>query len=616
MILDLEDFNSNVGIPLDQSIIIDFSEAVDEHTLSAVALSETAADVVPVNRALLNNGKTVVLDPIGPLTGSAQYTISISNVLKGLSGESFSAVAVEFLTGSAKLKVVGTCLDSYLSDERFVDVPTAFACDIEFSEPIDPASVTSATVQLTGSASVVLTSTLNGDQKTLSIQSSSPLEHIQRYTLSISNGIKAESGATLGSTYSKTFYTAIDPAPKFPVVSDDALLTLVQEQTFKYFWDFAHPTSGMARERNTSGDIVTTGGTGFGLMAILVGIERGFITREEGITRLTKIVDFLSTADHFHGAFPHWMNGNTGDVIPFSTNDNGGDLVETAFLVQGLLTVRQYLNPSTESSLIAKINTLWESVEWDWYTHGGQKVLYWHWSPDKNWIMNFPIRGHNETLITYILAGSSPTHPIDKETYTSGYARDGAIKNGDSFYGITLPLGEDYGGPLFFTHYSFLGLDPRNLEDQYANYWQQNVNHTLINRAYVIDNPKNFVGYGENNWGLTASDNQSGYSAHSPRNDLGVITPTAALSSFPYTPEYSMDALKFFYYTVGDKLWGPYGFYDAHNTTAGWVANSYLAIDQGPIIIMIENYRTALLWDLFMSAPEVQQGLTTLGFTY
>ena len=418
------------------------------------------------------------------------------------------------------------------------------------------------------------------------------------------------------SGFSKTLYTRAPDSPQFPIISDDELLTLVQQQTFKYFWDFAHPVSGMARERNTSSDIVTSGGSGFGIMSMIVGMERKFISREQGLQRMDKILTFLESADRFHGAWPHWMNGQTGDVIPFSANDNGGDLVETSFLVQGLLTFRQYLdaNLPEEQALIHRINALWESVEWDWYTRGGQDVLYWHWSPDKQWIMNHAIRGYNEALITYFLAAASPTHPIAASAYHVGWANQGAIRNNKGFYGITLPLGYDYGGPLFFAHYSFLGLDPRNLQDTYANYWMQNVNHTRINHAYAVDNPKNFVGYGDTIWGLTASDNNQGYAAHSPTNDLGVITPTAALSSFPYTPDESMRALKSFYYQLGDRLWGPYGFYDAFNLTEGWTADSYLAIDQGPIIVMIENYRTALLWQLFMSCPEVQVAKAKLGF--
>ncbi|NJM26361.1 MAG: hypothetical protein HC859_13635 [Bacteroidia bacterium] len=457
-----------------------------------------------------------------------------------------------------------------------------------------------------------------GDEdKILTVTPTNTLDHFNYYQIALSDEIRGTEGEHFAGQSVK-FYTAVDPTPKFPVVSDDDLLTLVQQQTFKYFWDFAQASSGMARERNTSGNLVTSGGSGFGLMAIIVGIERNFITRAEGIQRLDKILDFLETADRFHGAWSHWIDGNSGDVIPFSGNDNGGDLVETSFLVQGLLTFRQYLDPldPTEQSLITRINALWQGVEWDWYTRGGQNVLYWHWSPDKDWVMNLPIRGYNECLITYVLAASSTTHTIGKPVYTEGFARNGGIVNGKTFYGYSLPVGNDYGGPLFFAHYSFMGLDPRNLSDTYANYWTQNTHHTLINYEYCVANPKNFVGYSEANWGLTASDNHQGYSAHSPTNDLGVITPTAALSSFPYTPDESMAALKFFYYTVGDKLWGDYGFYDAYNVTQGWTATSTLAIDQGPIIVMIENHRSGVLWDLFMSCPEVQAGLTKLGFTY
>jgi len=335
------------------------------------------------------------------------------------------------------------------------------------------------------------------------------------------------------------------------------------------------------------------------------------------VSRLNTIVNFLESADRFHGAWSHWLNGSNGAVVPFSANDNGGDLVETSFLIQGLLTLRQYLDTSSpeEQDLIERINDLWESVEWNWYTQG-QDVLYWHWSPDKGWIMNHQIKGYNECLITYVLAASSPTHGIEPSVYHKGWASNGGMANGKTYYNYQLPLGSDLGGPLFFSHYSFLGLDPRNLSDTYANYWDQNVNHTLINRAYAIENPESFVGYSEAIWGLTASDNRNGYSAHSPTNDLGVITPTAAISSLPYTPDESMQALRFFYYSLGDRLWGDYGFYDAFNLTEGWTANSYLAIDQGPIIIMIENYRSSLLWELFMSAPEVQEGLDKLGFEY
>jgi hypothetical protein len=285
-------------------------------------------------------------------------------------------------------------------------------------------------------------------------------------------------------------------------------------------------------------------------------------------------------------------------------------------MIQALLSWRQYLNAGNaeEALLMERINILWEEVEWDWFTRG-EDVLYWHWSPQHEWRMNHPIRGYNEALITYFLAAASPTHPIEASVYHQGWAANGNIKNGQQYYGIELPLGEALGGPLFFAHYSFLGLDPRGLSDTYANYFEQGRAHTLINRAYAIDNPKQYVGYGPGIWGLTASDNPDGYSAHAPTNDLGTITPTAALSSMPYTPEESMEALRFFYYYLGDKLWGEYGFYDAFDLTRGWVASSYLAIDQGPIIVMIENHRTALLWDLFMANPEIDRAMEKLSFT-
>lgn len=403
-------------------------------------------------------------------------------------------------------------------------------------------------------------------------------------------------------------------------LNDEQLLTLVQKQTFRYFWDFGHPVSGMARERsNTSfhygNEVVTTGGTGFGVMAIIVAAERKFITREQAAARTKKIVDFLYKADMYHGAFPHWLNGETGKTIRFSLKDDGADIVETSLLFQGLLTARQYYtaNNPVENGIRAKINEMWNGIEWNWFTQN-QNVLYWHWSPNNGWAMNHPIKGYNECLITYVLAASSPRHAINPKVYREGFANSNTYLNGKKFYDITLPLGFNYGGPLFFAHYSFTGLDPRGLKDANADYWEQNKNHTLINRAYCIDNPKKYKGYSASNWGLTASDSWSGYSAHSPTNDDGVITPTAALSSFPYTPAESMQALKHFYFNLGDKLWSEYGFVDAFSEEKNWYAKSHLAIDQGPIIVMIENYRSGLLWKLFMSCPEVQNGLRSLNF--
>ncbi|HQN98351.1 MAG TPA: glucoamylase family protein [Bacteroidales bacterium] len=399
--------------------------------------------------------------------------------------------------------------------------------------------------------------------------------------------------------------------------SDEELLDMVQEATFRYFWEYGHPVSGMARERLGSGEIVTSGGTGFGIMGIISGIHRGLITRQEGLERILKIVNFLNNADRFHGAWPHWMNGTTGNVIPFSNYDNGGDLVETSFLIQGLLTARSFFDgENLEDSLRRKITSLWESVEWDWYTRNGSDVLYWHWSPNYEWIMNMPIRGYNECMIVYILAIASPTHPVSASLYHTGWA-GGNYLNGQSFYGYPLEVGWNYGGPLFFTHYSFLGFDPRSKKDAYTNYFNNNRNTALIHHAYCIDNPYNYPGYSDSCWGLTASDDPDGYLAHAPHtsNDNGTISPTAALSSFPYTPTESMKALKYFYRNL-PKTWGYYGFYDAFNQKRNWWATSYLAIDEGPILVMIENYRSALLWNLFMENPEINSALQAIGFTY
>jgi len=409
--------------------------------------------------------------------------------------------------------------------------------------------------------------------------------------------------------------------PRQKNLSDSALLELTQRQTFRYFWDFAHPVSGLARERSNKSydygdEVVTTGGSGFGIMAIIVATERKWILRDSAVARMNKIVRFLWKADSYHGIFPHWMNGATGKTIPFSRKDDGADIVETSYLFQGLLCARQYFNRDDpeEQSIRDHINWMWDQAEWNWHTREGLDLLYWHWSPNNGWAMNFELRGYNEALITYILAASSPSHPIDREVYAHCWAQSDHFRNGKTFYGFQLPLGFDYGGPLFFTHYSFLGLNPHGLKDEYADYWIQNYNHTMINHAYCLDNPLHFKGYGPDCWGLTAGDTYDGYDAYSPENDHGTITPTAALSAFPYTPEYSMKALRHFYDDLGDKIWGEYGFVDAFNESRQWYAKSYLAIDEGPIVVMIENYRSGLLWKLFMSCPEIKNGLKKLGF--
>ena len=403
---------------------------------------------------------------------------------------------------------------------------------------------------------------------------------------------------------------------------DEELLERVQRQTFEFFWDGAHPVSGLALDRclthgHPTDDKVAVGGSGFGIMAIIVAVERGWITRAAAVDRLLRMLDVLERATCYHGAFPHFLNGRSGVTIPFWRKDDGGDLVETSFLCMGLLCARQYFQGETptEKSLRGRMTWLWEDVEWDWYTQGGRDVLYWHWSPNNGWAMNHEIRGWNECLITYLLAASSPRFSIEARVYHNGFASGRAFLNGKSYYGIELPLGMPYGGPLFFAHYTFCGLDPRGLQDRYTDYWELNRRHVAINHAHCLANPHRHKGYGDSCWGLTASDDPDGYSVHAPDMDNGTIAPTAALSSVPYAPREGLAAIRHFLGRHGERLWGRYGLVDAFCEQRDWYADSYVAIDQGPTVIMIENHRTGLLWKLFMSVPEVQAGLRRLGFS-
>ncbi|MFN3848924.1 MAG: glucoamylase family protein [Spirosomataceae bacterium] len=491
--------------------------------------------------------------------------------------------------------------------------------EVSFSAPVNRAIAQKSIsiIEKSELTEIPLTISFLKSDSSISITPAQNLKGITEYSLLVKPELESAKKTKLFTPIKLGITTGLDTTDKFPRISDDELLTLVQKQHFKYFWDFGHPVSGLARERNTSGDVCTSGGTGFGIMAMVVAADRGFVTRQQAAERLLKITTFLKEkAITHHGAFPHWLNGETGATVPFSTHDNGGDIVETSYLIQGLLTARQYFNQENpqEKELRQKINAIWEAVDWAWYTRGTNDKLYWHWSPNYEWKMNMPITGWNECLITYFLAASSPTHPISRSVYENCWTKSNHFNNGKTYFDIKLPLGFEYGGPLFFSHYSFLGLNPHGLKDKFGNYWQQNLAHTQINYRYCLANPKGYRGYSKNLWGLTASDSNNGYAAHSPTEDLGVISPTAAISAMPYMPKESMEALRYFYYKLGDKLWKEYGFIDAFNLTNVWFAESFLAIDQGPIICMIENHRTGLLWKNFMSAPEVAAGKTRLGF--
>lgn len=421
-------------------------------------------------------------------------------------------------------------------------------------------------------------------------------------------------------------------------MSDDELLTMLQKACFRYYWEAAHAKAGMTLE-NVPGDdrIVATGASGFGIMALIVGVDRGFISRDQGLERLARIVSFLEKVPRYHGAWSHFMDGETGETLPvFDMFDNGGDLVETAFLMEGLLAARQYFNgPSDgERDLFARISQLWETVEWDWYRRSPQSdALYWHWSPQWSWYINHRLTGFNEAMIVYLLAIASPTHSVPAELYYSGWANRGAAgakyrrgwsgssagehyTNGHAYYGIKLDVGVGSGGPLFFAHYSYMGFDPRGIHDRYTDYFENNRNMARINLAYCLRDSGHYKGYGANFWGLTASDGPDGYLPHEPtlKDDDGTMTFTGALSSFPYTSEASLAMLKHIYRDLGSQVWGVYGPRDAINLSQDWISPIFMGLNQAPITVMIENYRTGLIWKLFMSNPEIRPMLDRVGF--
>lgn len=507
----------------------------------------------------------------------------------------------------------------------FTNVSPNATIQLTFSEGIDESTIAKNIrfIEMDGEDEFELKVNyqLDSDHKKLTITPANLLSDYTTYKFILYPDMKSINGDPIFTGKVYKLKTGMEDTDKFPRIPDNELLDKIQKETFKYFWDLGHPNCGMARERNTSGNTVTTGGTGFGVMSIVVAADREFITRQAALERVQKIVTFLDTrCEKYHGAYAHWIYGDSGFTQPFSEKDNGADLIETSLLFQGLLTARAYFSNSdqAETKLRDDITRLWKAIDWNWFRkESTANCLYWHWSPTpgKGWDMDMQINGWNEGLIAYVLAASSPTNAISKAVYDNGWANNGSMKNGKPYYDYVLPLGTENGGPLFLSQYSFLGINPIGLSDAYANYEEQTRNHALINYSYCVDNPRDYAGYGENCWGLTASDGDTGYSAYSPNNDKGVIAPTASLTSFPFTPEESMKALHFFYYKLGDKIFKEYGFTDAFNLSKQWYAKQYIAINQGPIICMIENYRSQLLWNLFMSDPDIQRGMKALGFS-
>ena len=405
-------------------------------------------------------------------------------------------------------------------------------------------------------------------------------------------------------------------------MSDEELLTMVQEASFRYYWEAAEPHSGMARE-NTPGndDIIATGASGFGIMATLVGAERGFITRQQALGRLLEITAFLEKADRFHGVWPHFLSGGTGHALPvFDMYDNGADLVETSFLMEGLLTARQYFKEdgSDGKELYGRITKLWNGVEWSWFAAmPAHDALYWHWSPQYSFFIANRLTGWNEVMITYLEAIASPSHAVPASDYYSGWTGEGIgnrYTNGASYFGIKQEVGEGTGGPLFFTDYSYMGFDPHAFHDRYANYFERNRNQALINLAYCVHDPNHWKGYGADTWGLTAVDGPEGYVPYEATQQLddGTIAPTGAISAIAYTPEQSMAALRHFYRDLGPEVWSIYGFRDAFNLQKDWYSEITMGLNQAPMAVMIENHRSGVIWKSYMANPEIGQMIAAI----
>ncbi|GJM62665.1 glucoamylase family protein [Persicobacter diffluens] len=405
--------------------------------------------------------------------------------------------------------------------------------------------------------------------------------------------------------------------------SDEELLDMVQRYTFRYFWEGAHPQSGMVLERfkdHLKGNIAASGATGFGLMAIPVGIERGFISREEGAERVLKILNFLKKADRFHGVWPHWMHAETGQARPFDEKDDGGDLVESSHLLAGMEAVKSYFLEAREAEGDIRVlaQELIDGVEWDWYVKESP-YLRWHWSPNFKFEGSQRIEGYNQTLMTYMLA-IGMKNEIGSAYFKEGWTNvnNNHFLNGREYYGMYLPMGNpNYGGAIINSIHSHFLINPFGLQWEEISFEEQVVNQAKINFAYCVDNPKSHSGYSKDCWGIGPADNPWGYEMHHPGpKDNGTIAPSAALGIFPYTPEESMRALKHFYRERGKELFGYYGFHDSFNDNAQWVADTYVGNSKAATLLMIENYRSGLLWKLGGNSALIQNGLKFSGFRY
>lgn len=404
---------------------------------------------------------------------------------------------------------------------------------------------------------------------------------------------------------------------------DREIFEETHKASFMYFWELGHPVSGLTPRKSLANKRydIGVGASGFGIQAVIVGVHRGWVSREEVLDRLLKITKFLeNTAVRFHGVFPHLLHGETGEIIVFGGQD-GADIQETSNLMMGLLMARTYFDRDTpkEVQLRNEINKLWEAV--DYRVHEYQDALWWNHSDsqEENNGLKLLMKGYTESMTSYVLALGHPTHGIQTSSY-KGYVEGKNFVNGKEYYGYTLDVGKPTGGPLYLAQTPFLALDPRDMQDQYTYYWSRSIAHSLINYAYCVDYAPAEYKYSEGDWGLTASQVPSedgGYNNMAgPKKDTGTIAPSAALGVFPYVPYQSMMALRNFYENHKEGLWAEYGFKDSYSMYRDWYSDRYLGLDQGRTVIMMENYRSGLFWELSKKVPELQVAKEKMGIHY
>lgn len=429
----------------------------------------------------------------------------------------------------------------------------------------------------------------------------------------------------VNSSQQESADSAIVSATPRGFASDAEFLEYLQRACFGFFWYEANPTNGLIRDRSTVSSPCSIAAVGFGLTAIAVGIDHGWITRAQGRERVRQTLQTFwekpqgtnagGVIGH-RGWFYHFLDMTTATRTWTCELSS----IDTALLLAGVLYARQYFTNAEpdEAAIRALADALVNRVDWDWMRNG-QDALSMGWKPESGFLGSRWV-GYNEAMILYLLGLGAATNPLPPTSWTAWTSSYQWRTNYGQRY-VPFP-------PLFGHQYSHCWVDFRHVADTYmrgkeSTYFANSRRATLAQRAYCIANPGGFAGYGSNVWGLTACDGPgtggyAGYTARGappPQNDDGTIAPTAVGGSVPFAPEVCVPTLRHFYERSRTNLWTGYGFRDAFNLTAGWWDPDVLGIDQGPIVLMIENHRTQRVWKRFTPAPEIQRGLARAGFT-